>query len=132
MESTKMNQKVEEIFRDAEHLYEEAIKELEKEKFRNAAEKSWGAAVRATDALIIAKTGEEPMRTDVTTRRLHRLALEDRNVDMKIVGRYHTRMNFLHGDCFYMGICDPIEDVKRRIRETKEFIDDAKKLANAT
>ena len=125
-----MNERAEKIFKDAQLLHDEAIKELGAGKIRDAAEKAWGTTLRAVDALILARTGEEPVSTSITTRRLHKLALEDAGVDEKIVERYHTRMNFLHGDCFYLGICEPIEDVKRRIRGTKAFIEDAKILAN--
>jgi len=119
---------VEEIFRDAEKLYEDAINELEKGRIRDAAEKAWGAAVRATDALILARTGKKPVRTDLTTRRLHELALKDPEVDEKLLGRYHTRQDFLHGACFYMGVCEPVDSVIRRIRETEDYIRDARDL----
>jgi len=53
---------VEEIFRDAEKLYEDALNELEGGRVMDAAEKAWGATVRATDALILARIGEKPVR----------------------------------------------------------------------
>jgi len=124
-----VDQAVEEIFRDAEKLYEDALNELEGGRVRDAAEKAWGATVRATDALILARIGEKPVRTDLTTRRLHELALKDPEVDEKLVGRYHTRQDFLHGICFYMGVCEPLDSIIRRIKETKDYINDARKLA---
>jgi len=120
---------LEKIFNDAEELYQDAVKELELGKVRDAAEKAWGATIRATDALILARTKESPVRTDLTTRRLHELALKDPEVDEKLVGRYHTRQDLLHGTCFYMGVCEPLESIVRRIRETKEYIEDARTLA---
>jgi len=123
------NPDVEEIFKDAEELYQDAVRELERGRIRDAAEKAWGATVRATDALILARTKERPLRTDLTTRRLHELALKDTEVDEKLVGRYHTRQDFLHGTCFYMGVCEPPESIVRRIKETKEYIEDARTLA---
>jgi len=120
---------LEKIFNDAEELYQDAVKELELGKVRDAAEKAWGATIRATDALILARTKESPVRTDLTTRRLHELALKDPEVDERLVGRYHTRQDFLHGTCFYMGVCEPLESIVRRIRETKEYIEDARTLA---
>jgi len=120
---------LEKIFNDAEELYQDAVKELELGKVRDAAEKAWGATIRATDALILARTKESPVRTDLTTRRLHELALKEPEVDEKLVGRYHTRQDFLHGTCFYMGVCEPLESIVRRIRETKEYIEDARTLA---
>ena len=121
--------KVKELFADAEFLYQEAIKELERGKVRDAAEKAWGATVRATDALILARTGKEPERPDITRVRMRELAKDDEEVRERIVPRFYTRMTELHGDCFYLGICEPIEEVERRIKETIDFIEDAKRLS---
>ena len=46
-----------------------------------------------------------------------------------MVRRYYTRQGTLHGHCFYMGLCDPIEETERRIRETADYIEDAQRLA---
>ncbi|RLE85570.1 MAG: hypothetical protein DRJ41_00965 [Thermoprotei archaeon] len=126
--SVNIMPKVEELFRDAERLYEEALKELKAGRLRNAAENAWAATLRATDALILARTGERPFRSDVTTRRLHELRSRDERVEV-LIGRYHTRADFLHGTCSYLGVCKPAEEVRRRIVETKKYIEDAKKLA---
>jgi hypothetical protein len=45
--------------------------------------------------------------------------------------RYFTRQAVLHGDCFYTGLCDPIEDTERLIRETADYIVQARRLATA-
>ena len=45
--------------------------------------------------------------------------------------RYYTRQGLLHGECFYLGFCEPREEVERRIRETAEYIADARELADA-
>ena len=47
------------VFDDAWVLYEDALEELARGKPRNGAEKAWGATKRATDALVLARTGEE-------------------------------------------------------------------------
>jgi HEPN domain-containing protein len=125
------NHRAEQIFTDAEFLYQEAMDELDRGKMRNAAEKSWGATVRAVDALVLARTGEEPVRADITTRRLRKLAEKDEEIEQRIIGRYYTRMGILHGDCFYMGILEPMDDIVRRIRQTNEFIKDARRLTGA-
>ena len=105
------------------------MEELDRGKVRNAAEKAWGATKRATDALILARTGEEPSTTRGTSRGLHALVLEDPQIE-RLVGRYHTRADYLHGQCFYEGMCEPVEDVERRIRETVDYIRDAEGLAS--
>ena len=48
------------LFSDARALYDDAIEMLDQGKIRNAAEKAWGATKRATDALVLAREGEEP------------------------------------------------------------------------
>ena len=44
--------------------------------------------------------------------------------------RYYTRQGHLRGDCFYAGLCEPIEETERRIRETSDYIDAAERLAD--
>ena len=43
----------------------------------------------------------------------------------RLVARYYIRQGSLHGDCFYLGLCEPLADTERRIRETADYIDDA-------
>jgi len=126
-----MNQGVEAIFKDAEGLHQDAMKELQRGRLRDAAEKAWGATVRVTNVLILARIGEEPERTPQTTDRLHQLAVTDKEIDKELIGRYHTRADFLHGHCFYLGFCQPAQDVEHRIKETGEYIEDAKVLADS-
>ena len=60
-----MTTRIEAIFQDARELQGDALEMLAQGRIRNAAEKSWGATKRATDALILARKtgGEEPERT---------------------------------------------------------------------
>ena len=117
------------VFEDAWALYNDALEELAHSKLRNAAEKAWGATKRATDASILARTGQEPELTARTTRELHSLVSQDENVE-RLVGRYHTRASYLHGQCFYNGMCEPTDEVERHIRETDAYIRDAEELAS--
>ena len=125
---SKDNQRVELIFKDAESLFRDAIEELDRGKIRDAAEKSWGAALRATNALILALTGEEPERTPLTSKKLDELSRKDDRIKgLKLPERYCTRADSLHGDCFYLGVYD-LDTVERRIRETIQYIEDTRKL----
>ena len=117
------------IFADAREVYASALERLEQGDIRDAAEKAWCATKRATDALILARTGEEPEKSPVTSRELRVLAAKDRRVD-GLVSRYYTRMGILHGDCFYLGMCEPVEETQRRIRETLLYIQDAEALVD--
>ena len=54
--------RIEDIFRDARELQADALEMLAQGRIRNAAEKDWGATKRATDALVLARTGEDRRR----------------------------------------------------------------------
>ena len=104
------------------------MEELGRGKLRNAAEKAWGATKRATDALILARTGEEPRTAGQTDRELRLLGRQKQGVE-QLVGPYFTRASFLHGRCFYDGLCEPVEVVEEDIRETADYIRKAEELA---
>ena len=116
------------IFADARAVHADALRLLEAGDVRDAAEKAWCATKRATDALILAKTGEEPEISSDTARGLVRLATEDQ-VFRALRRRYHSRQSTLHGDCFYLGLCEPIDEIEQRIRRTADYISDAARLA---
>ena len=118
--------RVQEIFDDAKVMQREALERLAVGDIRDAAEKAWCATKRATDALILARTGEEPRTTARTTNELDSLADHDSSVK-PLVGRYYSRIGQLHGACFYDGICN--DQTERRIRETAIYIEDAERLA---
>ncbi|MDE0160534.1 MAG: hypothetical protein OXL98_02245 [Acidimicrobiaceae bacterium] len=112
------------LFADARALHSAALARLEAGDIRDAAEKAWCATKRATDGLIVARTGEEPARSPVTTRELQRLAADDPGID-RLSDRYHVVRDTLHGDCFYSGLCEPLDRTERRIRDTVDYIRDA-------
>ena len=122
--------RVRQLFADARALQAGALEMLALGDVRNAAEKAWGATKRATDALALARIGEEPERAPESAQGLLLLQAEDDLVrEARMVGRYYTRQGHLHGDCFYAGLCEPIEGTERRIRMTADYIDDAERLA---
>ena len=116
------------IFADARAVQADALRLLESGDIRDAAEKAWCATKRATDALILARTGAEPELSPDTSRGLLMLAGEDSNIS-SLVGRYYSRQGILHGACFYLGICEPASEVNRRIIQTADYISDAARLA---
>ena len=106
---TTRTNRVQEIFQDARELQADALEMLALDKIRNAAEKAWGATKRATDALVLARTGEEPELPAETALGLRLLQAEDTVIrEARLVARYYTRQGSLHGHCFYMGLCDPL------------------------
>ena len=60
---------------------------------------------------------------------LHLDADDDGVRRARLLARYFTRQDQLHGRCFYNAHCDPLEQTERRIRETADYIDDAERLA---
>ena len=80
--------------------------------------------------MILTRTGVEPEQSPATSGGLNALASQDPAV-RTLVGRYYSRQSQLHGECFYLGLCDPVPETERRIRETAGYIDDAETLANS-
>ena len=116
------------LFPDARGLYEDALNMLEQGLLRNAAEKAWCATKRATDALILARTGAEPRTSGQTMRRLRQLRRQDPTLE-PLRARYAIRQSFLHGACFYDGILEPEDDIIADVRETIQYIRDAEAKA---
>lgn len=116
------------VFADARRMHESALERMAAGDIRDAAEKAWCATLRATDALILTRTGELPPISPVTTRELRRMAMTDAIVE-DLLNRYRARQSGLHGECFYAGLCEPIEDTERLIRETADYVRDAERLA---
>ena len=118
------------IFADARQMQEAALQRMAAGDIRDASDKAWCAAKRATDALILVRTGQLPAKSPDTTRSLLRLA-EDNPELRGLLGDYTTRRDVLHGDCFYTGLCEPADAIQRLIRETSDFIHTARVLAHA-
>ena len=121
-------ERVEFLFADARGLHDDALEMLDQGRLRNAAEKAWCATKKATDALIVARTGEEPRSSGQTMRMLRSLRREDPSLE-PMRKEYAVRQSFLHGACFYDGILEPAEDIIADVRETIEYIRDAEAMA---
>ena len=65
------------LLADARAMHAAALAQFDAGDIRDAAEKAWCATKRATDALVLARTGREPPRSPDTTRALRRLAGTD-------------------------------------------------------
>ncbi len=116
------------IFADAWELYGDAVDLLGLGRTRIAAEAAWGATKRATDALILARTGREPMNSPHTSRGLRFLAKTDPGV-APLRDVYRARQSRLHGRCFYQGILEPEDELIDEIRATPGYIRDAEMSA---
>ena len=117
------------ILADARLMQAAALERLDSGDIRDAAEKSWCATQRATDALVLARTGElseSSSRTSALLRGLSTTHDDVRGAGLR--GRYYARQSHLHGECFYIGLCDPVDDTARVIRETGDFVEDVARL----
>ena len=118
------------IFADARQMHASALQRMASGDIRDAADKAWCAAKRATDALILARTGHLSPKSPDTTRSLLRLA-QDHPEIRGLLGDYTTRRDVLHSDCFYIGLCEPADAIQRLIQETADFIQHAESLAHS-
>ena len=116
------------LFADARDLYQDALEMLDQGRLRNAADEAWVATKRATDALILARTGEEPRTSGQTMRMLRQLRRQDPALE-PLRKSYGTRQSFLHGACVYDGILEPEDDIIADVRETLDFIQEAEAMA---
>ena len=120
----------ERVFADAWIMHAAAVERLEASDIRDASEKAWCATKRATDALIMERTGQEPRTSGQTRRGVRALGRNDDEIRGLAV-RYGNRESVLHGSCFYDGDCEPEDELARDIRETADYILDAERLASS-
>ena len=115
------------IFADARRMADAAAAQLAAGDVRDAAEKAWCATLRATEALVLARTGQESGTSTLAGRRLRALSVEDRSLwDLRT--RYSDRQATLHGECFYHDYYDP-QEIDLLVRQTPDYIQDAERLA---
>ena len=82
----------------------------------------------AADGLIVTRTGHAPEEPPDTTRGLRHLGGADECIRHSM-SHYYAAREALHGHCFYLGFCEPVDDTERLIRETSAYIDKAESLA---
>ena len=117
------------IFADARRMHDAALERMAAGDIRDAAEKAWCATLRAVEALVLARTGQEPGRSPDASRRLSEMADEYPSF-RDLESQYFRRQARLHGECFYHEVC-PMPGTERLIRESHDFIRDAEVLVEA-
>ena len=130
MEPSQQPSPIQAIFADSWALYSEAFEILELGRRSVAAEAAWGATKRATDALILARTGREPTATGQTSGRMRVMAHEDPAI-AELRERYIEAVRDLHAKCFYLGDSVPEVAISQLIRQTAQYIQDATVLAQS-
>ena len=124
---TTIEANAEHIFADARLMRDAALERLAAGDIRDAAEKAWCATMRAAEALVLARTGLEPGKSTVASRRLRDLSLNDPSL-VNLRDRYIARQEVLHGECFYHDYYNPAE-IDRFVNDTADFVRDAERLA---
>ena len=121
-----MTDRIQSIFQDARELQTDALEMLSMGKIRNAAEKAWVG--RSGPATPWCWRGQGRSRSG------RRRPARDSGCGLpwtKPCGKpacgaaTTAGRSLLHGECFYNGLCEPLEDTERRIRRTAGYIEDA-------
>ena len=115
------------IFADARYMRDAALERMTAGDIRDATEKAWCATMRATEALVLARTGEEPATSTAASRRLRSLSVEDPSLE-NLAQLYSYRQEVLHGECFYHDYCQP-DVTEQLINRTADYIQEAERLA---
>ncbi len=124
---TTVEANAERIFADARLMRDAALSQMAAGDIRDAAEKAWCATMRATEALVLARTGQEPGKSTDAGRRLRSLSMKDRSL-MSLRDLYLVRQEILHGECFYHNYYE-LEEIDLLVSQTSDFILDAERLA---
>ena len=117
------------IFEDAHRLADAALERMAAGEVRDAAEKTWYATLRATEALVLARTGQEPGTPDETSLRLQRLSVVDPAL-WNLRKHYCSRLGLLRDECLSDGFWLP-ETIDSLVRETADYLRDAERLAHS-
>ena len=116
------------IFADARVHYAQALDQLEQGQLQKAAGKAWDATLKATDGLILARTGREPGDDQQTFTEILTLGLAD--PDLKDMGYcYGILCGTLFEGCVCDGICEPVEVMCVDIQCVLDYIQTAETLA---
>ena len=115
------------IFEDAHHMRDAALERMAAGDARDAAEKAWYATLRATEALVLARTGQEPGKPIEADRRLSSLAMKD-----GLLWDLRTRFAFfeviLWEECILHEYCVP-EEIDRTLSKAVDYVRDCERLA---
>ena len=125
---TTATDRVNELYADSRLLYADALEMLAQGHIRNAADKSWCAVKRATDALILARTGDEPSNTHQTSAGSRFLGQQNAAL-ASLRSRFSDYVHYLHVECFYNGHCEPEDYITALVRATADYINDAESLS---
>ena len=123
------NAEAEALMQDARAMQASALKRLEAEDWRDAAEKTWCAARNATKALVLEVDAEEAQRSTKIEVAMRNMARRRGGEWLRLRSLYSDIVHYLHAEAFYEGAYT--DDVPEYIREGSEFIELAERLAQS-
>lgn len=99
-------------------------------QIRQAAEKGWGAAVQATNALLVRRGIKVPRGTAKREELLFDVEEKDKKIkELRLGERFSHFLRSLHSECFYDGDVS-VKRVDRDLRKVGEYIEAVAKLVN--
>ena len=124
---TTIEANVASIFEDAHRMKDAALERLAAGDYHDAAEKGWYAALRATEAFVLARTGQEPGKPIDTSVRLGTICVNDQSL-RELRTSYSCFHVILWEECILHEYCDP-EEIDRLVREAVDYVRDCERLA---
>ena len=130
-------ERVEAMFAEAHVIYGEALNLLEKAEeywdrdlLRLSAKRTWNAALQATNALVLSRTGEEPCPEDGDRSHDLLLHLYKEIPDWEtFTGRYAVISHDIYREAVLGGKLDPVDLLIHDIRQTADYIGECERLA---
>ncbi len=123
------NTDAEALMQDARAMQSSALRLLDEEDWRDAAEMTWCAARNATKALVLEVDEAESQRSTKIEVAMRNKARRRGGDWIRLRSLYSDIVHYLHAEAFYEGAYT--EDVPEYIHEGSEFIDLAERLAQS-
>ena len=120
---------VAELFQTAHHHHAQALELLDQGQLRDAAAQAWDAALTATNALLLAHTGQEPEDLRETDGLMWELFTRDHPSLRPFTTHFGALKGFLLMTCVHDCFCGMEEGLKMDVRGAIDYIKQAEKLA---
>ena len=120
--------RVSHLFTAARSLHDAALDQLEQGQLQKAGGKAWDATLQATNALILARTGQEPQDDRQAFHCILELGATDPALN-DLGHRYGSLGGSLFEDCVCNGICEPEEVLRADLAAALDYIQEAERLA---
>ena len=122
---------VNELFQTAHHHHAQALELLDQGHLREAAAQAWAAALTATNALILSRTGQAPADLRETDRQIRQFALDNPAL-RPILTHYDILQEFLlHHNGMYDGFSVLAGGIAVDIRDAGNYLREVAELAAA-